>query len=605
MMKCNMKLSTSTGVLRCLVIVAVIVVVQASAVAQLDDLAGNDWALPQVDALYQFHDDPLCLKCSRASDLTAIPGIGRTTASRIVRVMTQGCSTIDELCEKACLTAEQSILVRMCTTMDCDCAATIESVRFRLRYLTNSDAPGTYAHGTDDVLAGADIRTIYGRLGTVVRKNADGLVTGGWLQGKTDWMQITLGELGIASGLGLVHGAGGSFGGSMLSKLKSITLKPTIRPWTSTYQDAALSGLAFQLGQTDASPIQAVAGWSRRRSGSRLETALNAAVMIDADAFSVVLNAQDLSYDESLVTSSSRLIPSQGRQLFSAASQMTLGTMNVAAEIATDSKLATSALLIASHPFSNGEWFGIARWTDPDLRNPYAASMNAASALANEAGLGFAVQVRPRRGLDLEASVDLYSTLSKAYGKPLPAAGIDVIADVEYRPSNTVILRNRLRYNQEDDGWTPPGTAWRRMITNHTTTFRTDVEIKASRTCRLRWRFDGRRVWFTGGRSTEYGYLSYVDLTWQPSDVLRLWFRTTVYDAESMASTAYAFESLMPGLNAIIAGTTRGMRTSIQLRYSLTPWCTLACTAWEQRKNDVLYRYGAGLQVVVHGRNVM
>lgn len=553
----------------------------ATVQAQLDDVAATSWGTPQLDAVQMFATEPLCLVCAKPSDLTMIPGIGRASAIRICNAVRIGASTLEVVADSACLTTDQRMLLYLCTTLQCSCDGFFTSAQTRMRSVASSTP-----EASADLFARSEITTKYGSAGALYRNTNNTQASGAWLFAKTNALSIGLGDVAVQSGLGLVNGAGGSFGSSLLTRLSSLDLSVRVRPWRSSYQSGSYRGVGLVLNSTPLLPVECLALVASRTTDSRTERAWCASLLHRANNFSVALSTQQLNYSSELDSKSMMVIPTMHRAMYSAALQTTQSSYEVQTELAVDDSLHIAWIGVASTRIGSTRFLGVARYASPDLRNPYAAPISSLSAIGNEMGIGVAMQMRPLPSTQVEAALDVHSTVSKSFGNPLPAVGTDALVDIQTRFPRSFTMLLRLRWQADEYGWHPSTESWDRMQHKETSTLRWDITMHAMPTVKLRWRFDYRYAAFGGVRSNEHGFLSFIDASWRPMPWLYVGMRATSFEAASADCAAYSLEVPMPGMSTMLSGSGSGMRLTTSMHFSLGRWCSLYLAAWDQRRNS-------------------
>ncbi len=572
-------------------LVALCLLQQQHLVAQLDDVADDSYATPQFDAIERFREDPLCLPCITPTELTIIPGFGRTTVSRILKAVEAGVPTLEAIADTACLSIDQRVLLLLCTSLNCSCAPRLQNVRTRIR--------GSVADGSmPDVTARIDVATDLGRTGAVFRRNAAGDVSGGWLLLDTPLASIALGDVSVGSGLGLVQGGGGGFGRTILGRLSAADVTPRLRPWTSTYRDGSQRGIGIILHPTlNSSSAHVLGSWSRTDVGTRTEHQANASLMATIDAVTAGLTMQHLAYNGRTESTSMQTVPQSNRTLLSAVADFSGPVRQLTAECAIDDSMRTAFTIVGSTVFHGTHLLAGVRWAHPSIRNPYASPVSSLSSLGNEAGICLGLRLRGTQHLYVEGMVDVHSILSRSYGRPLPSYGMDVVLDGLFRFNRTMELSWRLRYEADDEGWKPPESAAILLQQRHRATTRAHMVAQVAPTLRLAGRLDIRNVWYQYQAENELGVVAYTDVMWTPHHSIRFSARVTAFQAPSIESAAYTMETPLVGLPRTVAGTGNGTRLMATCRYTPSSWCAVSVAYTEQqRRYEPTIRWGA-LQV--------
>lgn len=578
---------------RYLVAIELLVIGQPEGYAQIEDLAGETWAAPAYDAVERFREAPLCLPCVSATDLTVIPGIGRTASSRITRAVRGGVTNHADLADSACLTLDQQTLLFLCTTFDCSCNSFVNAVRSSTRVVASSST-------SLDVLTRLDIATDVGRVGGLFRNNATGGDYSSWLVADAGPLTIGLGNVAIGGGLGVVHGSGSTFGSTPLARVASADGNPRLRPWTSAIRDGSLfgAGLVARI-PVDEHMAHVMVFRSEQIVGNRHERSTHSSCTVSSEDWLGGINIQHILYDEPSLSTSMRTIREPSRLLMSAVLQRSFQDWNAAVEFATDNSARVCFVGLASVYLPKLQIHACARWAHPDIRNPYAAPTSSMSALGNEAGIALGVRFREVKSWKLDVTCDVHSILSRSFGRPLPSYGVDLLCDTELRLHKGLVISSRLRYEADDEGWRPQGEARWLQHTRYRCTFRSQLEAFPLRHLRLIARIDTRTVWFSLRPDHEFGILAYADVQYTPYSRLRFSIRTCAYRSPSLLSTAYAVENPLPGYLRTVTGIGEATRLLITARYNVFPWLTLSSAAWEVRPERNKSQLAAGVQIEI------
>jgi len=522
------------------------VVASTTLTAQIDDLADSPWAAPMWDALERFRDDPICLPCINATDLTVLPGIGRHTSSRIIALVRSGVRDLDFIADSLCLSLDQRIILNACVQTDCSCGPTLKYAlaRTRLRVVDGI---------TPDKLIRVDVDSDVGRIGGFVRNVYDSTTYGLWTRLTVGPMSLFAGNYTIRAGQGLLLG-GGSFARSALQASASADIAPHIRPWTSTWLDAAQLGVGVSYSDSVAgSPTDIVVAVARRATLTSSYLHFNVAGSVSVGSSTFGGTAYTNAFDKG----------------FSFSTETVVDGATVRSEIMLDTAL-NSGIVVSAR---GNKCIASVRWLHPQLHSPFGASPSASSIVANNAGLTLGVQSSlhlrgMKRPLQLESLIDLHSTLTNSYGRPLPARGIDILVDAVQPISKQTSFAARLRFEREEDGLREPDTDKTTMQLLTRLTARGDVTVQASPTVRLRMRVDLRF------RSIETGMLMFVDAMWQPSEHITVRHRTTMFRAASIDVAGYTAELETDGSMRTFVGSGTGTHSITTLRFE--PWSGVA-----------------------------
>lgn len=536
-------------------------VVLAQVDPTVDDLADDPQGAPTLEMVQAYAETPICMRCASVRDLTQLPGISTPTASRL-RATAQRCSTLQQLSEEACLTADQEVLIAMTCTMDCTCGSWFESGRLRLRAVTSNQAAPSWT-------SRVDIATAVGRAGAVVRRSEAGDVTGLWATATLSRGSISIGDVALSSGLGLVHGAASGMGRSAAARIIDRSTLLRVRPVTSSWSEAVQRGVAVQL---TVQPFEGALLWSQRHVDGRLETSSCASIQMPASALlplDLGVNVQHLAYSSQSASASMVRVPTRSRTLASFDATWMIQQWTVLTEVAVDDSARVAWASIVQYTDRGTTVVGAARWSHPDVRNPFGSPISPTYALGNEAGITLGLQQR-RGSWRLEASMDLQQRLSKSYSTPMPARSADLMLETAIRPLRGVDISGRLRYEVDDEAWRPLSTSSSQMRRRHRFTFRADMGLACLPTLHVRLRADHRLAHYDESTPAEHGALLLVEVRWNVLHSMRLQMRYTAYSSPSLAVAPTAMEVPIPSLLMTVIGTGAGARWTTSIIWK--PW---------------------------------
>ena len=551
---------------------------------QVDDLAESPWAAPVWDALERFRDEPLCLPCIDATELTILPGIGHQTASRIIKLVTSqkltssdlhpasDAHSIDFIADSLCLSLDQRIILTACTSVNCACPPELHYALARTRIRS---ADGVLPDATTRIDVDADI----GRAGGFVRKTSDTALYGMWLQSHIGPLAFIAGNYTIQSSHGLLFG-GSAFARSAIQTVSSVDITPRFRPWTSTWQDGSFFGGAVSYTDTIAHiPTQALFAVSTTEINDvTFKSALNFNSALNADlggaSFCVAMHstpqqtlvslATDLDFSSSRVFEKGSRVFEKGSRVFEFSSFRVLG------EFLYNSISGLSAVVSSSVMIHNTKLIALARWT------------------LLETGLTIGTQFKTgaRNPWRVETTLDIHGTLTKSYGSPLPARGFDLIVDIERQFLKGAVFVARIRYEREGEGMKLEGSDNRMMGTRMRYTTRADVSVQATPTLRIRMRADARVAQYDLERESDIGLLLYADVMWQPTKKLTFRHRTSVFRSTSIDVAAYTAELETDGSMRTFVGSGVGTHALTTLRWNFISALTISIAYSSTTRNN-------------------
>ncbi len=530
-------------VLRGIVLCAALVMLAATCRAQ-DDLDGP-WLAPTLDALERFREDPVCLRCATSTSLTQIPGISRRTASRIVAACrSASLVSIEQLADSVCASPEQFLMLNACATLTCTCFTLIRSLRARVRmregnnpqYVTRVDA--THAYG----VAGASLQ-----------RTPDATNASAWLTATFDDVDISMGDIALLSGTGLLLGTGRTLARRGVDVLPASTPVIATRPWPSTAFDNAPRGITA-LWRSAALPLSiGAATWiDRASSESDIHSSLHLQTHIASiDVFGSVVRR------------------SQSARPFEAASialSHYRDNLQVSAELRGSSAMVDAAHLIAGYNADRTDVV-VAAWTySPDSESALGSSALGTTQPRNDRGLHIAAHHRFSWQLSLAASITMSERISRTYLDPLPPSTTDLRWDAEFRPTRATLLRLRLAHRRSlVSESTPDGRAMSSRIFPQ---LRIDCESQITRRIMLRGRLDLRGA-RTDADQFDVGSMLSVVCRVQLTRTLTLSAQVVQWNAPSYDVASRVSTLSVPGTFDILVCTNVGSALHMQARWEL------------------------------------
>jgi hypothetical protein len=334
-----------------------------------------------------------------------------------------------------------------------------------------------------------------------------------------------------------------------LARASDVRQELQLRPWTSTWTDGALKGVAgrvtIPITSTEISMI-----------GALSEGNIHAALQTSHERWTIGATMQQQPQ----------------RTTTSAYAHAGVGPWDVSWESSFNHQHHLSSTAIARHGLVRGQVVLGGRWSHPDVDNA--------------AGLFAGLFWRQLRGWHVEASLDLHTIISRSYGRPLPSRGLDLSVDVQRTFSGGITLDARLKYEIDDEGWRPPEKSNTVMFTRHRTTTRVMFGHRASRDVQFRLRADVRHMWSDEERPSEWGYVCSADVVWTPLRQIRLTASLITAQAPSIESAAYSVVVPVPGAMSTIVGVGRKSWLIVGGRWTIVPWSTLSLSVVEHTSTN-------------------
>ncbi len=205
-----------------------------------------------------------------------------------------------------------------------------------------------------------------------------------------------------------------------------------------------------------------------------------------------------------------------------------------------------------------------------DFSTRYTGAIAESSGPSNERGVLAGFSLLPYRYWEVKGYADLFSSPWLRFGVNAPTQGHDYMLDVNYQPRSTVNLGIRYRQKQKEENFAVD-TAQARWVLPYTRqSLRFHLGTKPSGVLELNSRVE--LAWYLKEpNDLERGFMVYQDVRYQPQTVpLVLTARIAIFETDSWNTRIYAFENDVLYAFSIPAYYSRGMRTFLLVKYSVT-----------------------------------
>lgn len=529
------------------------------ATAQLDDLLESAWAAPALDVLERRREEPLCLRCCDAYELTEIPGISQRTAGRIVRAVDAGgITSIGALCDSLCLSPDQFILLTSCTTFQCSCGGSIRSASARVRVPTAAEGMG---------LIRINIDHAFGRAGAVYAQRMDATpsVVGAWATADLGNVHIAAGDVAMRLGTGLIMGTSSGLSRSPADVIGNSDDALAIRPWTSSSQEGALRGLTIR-APIPSTGVEFLGSIGRSTVNDRSEMIYAGAVTRDLSVASLTLSA----------------VSTQQQSFCSLTASKVINNGTLRSELAVDQSLRWSGHLQGQYHIARTE-LGFSLWRyDTDMRSPFGLSSGTSSAPSNHAGMMVYCRSPLSNHASFLTSLSYGGRISRSYLVPMPTSALDWTADIFLRPWKGVNISTRLRYERSLDAVFLNGA--RRMDVSNAVMARIDTDLPIAPNVQGRIRCDLRSVSWRSTAIADHGALLFLDVRWLARADLTLRGRWTQFSSTSGTIAPRMLDATVLGALTTVVANGKGARWTIAIRWHITPWMAASCAVHEDRR---------------------
>ncbi|MBC8124236.1 MAG: hypothetical protein H7X70_00755 [Candidatus Kapabacteria bacterium] len=524
--------------------------------AQIDDLLDGSWVAPALDVLERRREDPLCLHCCKAQDLTEIPGIGKRTAFAIIRAVNSGTITsIEHLADTLCLTSDQFVLLTSCTSLTCACGGLINRADAFIRLPTRA---------TSTAVARLDVRHALGRVGATyaLRGYAGEQVSGFWATARIEDVDIVVGDFALRFNSGLIMGSARGLARNATDILSSSSTSWQMRPWTSTITDGLQRGIAIHSAIPN-TLFDLTCALSSQNVNGDMNTLL---------AASCSAQIQQWTLTSSIVSGTQQSLLSFGWAFHTQGGSIT-------GEVALDELLHGAAQLNAEYATRNTD-IGIALWWyDPMFRSDYGSTTNTVSTPNNHAGFLAAARIHPSSIFALSIALTYGGKISRSYLVPLPTTTIDITTDVTARPFRGINVSTRLRYEQGVDAHSLSST--RQMGRFAFFMVRADVDFPIAPSLQGRLRVDTRSQMWKQAEAHEQGTLMFLDLRWSAHKDITIRARLTRFSSTSGDVAPRMLDATVVGALQIVVGNGVGTRSTLTMRWQIAEWLAASCSIHE------------------------
>lgn len=541
---------------------------------QIDDLVDGAWAAPSLDILETRRERPLCLRCCDAHDLTEIPGISKSLALAIVRmVKSSSIATITDLCDTLCCSSDQFILLTSCTSLTCTCMNIVRSVDSRLRIPTSLD-------GT--TLARLNIEHAWGRAGVAFASigNLPQQIIGAWATARVAGLTITLGDHALQIGSGLLMGTARGLTRSVGDEVLSLEDRARARAWTSTARAGVLTGVSIT-GPIPRTKVDGTLEISNRDAEGRKETVVLASAAAPTPIGDLHFALGHIRYNQPSSSRSSSVIQGTLATLASATWTHASPVGTFVSELLLDDAM-RAAVQIGIHKHEKRHDVGLlAWWFHPDIRSPFGTASGLSSAVANSSGAVGSLRIR-QSAYTVALSVAYRMRPSRSFLSPLPTSEIDVIADATSTRMGILKASGRVRYQRSNEAITIEDH--RLMDRQDVWGLRLDAELQVTKTVSCRVRLDARTSAWDIADTVGRGILLFFDAQWMLHTHIRIHCRWTQFSSNNGSIAPRMMEVGVAGSLQTVVASGSGHRWMLALRWETTPWLSASCVVHEDRR---------------------
>ena len=206
----------------------------------------------------------------------------------------------------------------------------------------------------------------------------------------------------------------------------------------------------------------------------------------------------------------------------------------------------------------------------------------------NENGIYIGTEIHPVKQWKISAYYDTYSFPWLKYQVNAPSKGVDYLVQIDYSPLRKVEMYWRIKQEVKSKNATVETSSIKYLEDENILKLRYHLSYRVSKTIQLKNRLELVK-YKKGENDVENGYLIYQDINYKSVKIpLSLSFRYGVFDTESYNSRIYAYENDVLYYSSFPAYYSKGTRTYIILKYTITKgidiWLRCAQTYYTDKK---------------------
>ena len=205
-----------------------------------------------------------------------------------------------------------------------------------------------------------------------------------------------------------------------------------------------------------------------------------------------------------------------------------------------------------------------------DYQSYYGKAFAEGTSNSNEKGLYIGTEILPYQKFKISAYFDTYKFPWLKFNVNSPSGGVDYFAQLDYSMSRNVqmYLKFKNEIKPENSGLDSTGLSNLTNISN--TSVRYHISYQLTKTISMKDRIEFK--FYNNHQNTnDQGYLIYHDINYKPLKIpLTLSFRYAMFETDSYDTRFYAYESDILYAFSIPAYYSKGTRTYITLKYSVS-----------------------------------
>lgn len=205
-----------------------------------------------------------------------------------------------------------------------------------------------------------------------------------------------------------------------------------------------------------------------------------------------------------------------------------------------------------------------------DYQSYYGKAFAEGTSNSNEKGLYIGTEILPYQKFKLSAYIDTYKFQWLKFNVNSPSSGVDYFAQLDYSMSRNVQMYLKFKNEIKSENSSLDSTGLNNLTNIANTSIRYHISYQLSKTISMKDRIEFK--FYNNYQNTnDQGYLIYHDINYKPLELpLTLSFRYAMFETDSYDTRLYAYESDILYAFSIPAYYSKGTRTYITLKYSVT-----------------------------------
>ena len=205
-----------------------------------------------------------------------------------------------------------------------------------------------------------------------------------------------------------------------------------------------------------------------------------------------------------------------------------------------------------------------------DYQSYYGKAFSESSSTSNEKGFYIGAEILPYQKFKISAYIDTYKFSWLKFGINAPSQGVDYFAQLDYSMSRNVQMYVKFKNEIKSENSPLDSLGLKNLTDVSNTNVRYHISYQLTKTItmkdRIEFKFYNNKL-----NTNDKGYLIYHDIILKPLKIpLSISFRYAMFETDSYDTRIYAYENDILYAFSIPAYYSKGTRTYITLKYTLT-----------------------------------